>query len=501
MAERTYIAIDLKSFYASVECCERGLDPLNTNLVVADETRTDKTICLAVSPALKSFGVPGRPRLFEAKQKVGLINAERRFALPGRKFSGRSHFLSELVADPSLELDFIVAKPRMALYIDYSTRIYDIYLNYASSEDIIVYSVDEVFIDVTNYLHIYKLTARELAMRMIRDVLNKTGVTATVGIGSNLYLAKVAMDIVAKHMPPDENGVRIAELDEMSYRKELWEHRPLTDFWRVGPGYARKLEGHGLFTMGDIAKCSVNNEDTLYKMFGKNAELLIDHAWGWEPVTIADIKSYRPQTNSLGSGQVLKTPYETAKARIVICEMAEALSLDLVRKGLVTDRIGVAIGYDRENLAYREALNGYSGDIKEDRYGRAVPKGTHGSMKLGRPTSSSKRIIAAAAAIFDREAGEGLLIRRLNIVAENVVPEGKPKWEAKCEQMDLFTDYAARERAREREKTALEGERKMQKALIKIKGKYGKNAIVNGISLQEGATARERNVQIGGHRA
>ncbi len=499
--QRTYIAIDLKSFYASVECRERGLDPLDTNLVVADESRTDKTICLAVSPSLKSFGIPGRPRLFEVRQKLREINAMRRLNCK-KGFSGSSVSLAELTRDPSLEADIIIARPRMAHYIEYSTRICDIYLKYVSMEDLIVYSIDEVFIDATNYLGAYRLSARELTMRIIRDVLSQTGITATAGIGTNLYLAKVAMDIVAKHIPADENGVRIAELDEMSYREQLWEHRPLTDFWRVGPGYRRKLEARGLMTMGDIARCSIKNEDLLYKLFGKNAELLIDHAWGWEPTLISDIKAYRPAANSLGSGQVLKNPYEKDAAAIVIYEMADALSLDLVEKRLVTDRIGIGIGYDAVNISDPALNERFAGEVETDRYGRSVPKGSHASEKLGRFTSSSKLITEAASRLFERAAMDGLLIRRLNIVAENVVREDDmEKTAPKPEQLDLFTDYEKLDRERAEADEALKTEKKMQQALIGIKQKYGKNAILKGVSLKDGATGRERNDQIGGHKA
>lgn len=500
--QRIYIAIDLKSFYASVECRERGLDPLNTNLVVADESRTDKTICLAVSPSLKSLGVPGRPRLFEVKQKVAAINAQRRYDNRRKPFSGKSHFLSELAADPALELEFLIARPRMALYIDYSTRIYNIYLKYASAADIVVYSIDEVFIDVTNYLGVYKLSPRELTMKIILDVLESTGITATAGVGTNLFLAKVAMDIVAKHIPADENGVRIAELDEMSYRKTLWEHRPLRDFWRIGYGYASKLESRGLMTMGDIARCSIKNEDLLYKLFGKNAELLIDHAWGWEPTTVEAIKAFKPAANSLGSGQVLKTPYEKDKAAIVISEMADALSLDLVEKGLVTDRIGVSIAYDAENLSDPERKKRFSGETTADRYGRDVPKYSQGTANLGGFTSSSKKIVEAASEVFERAADPDLLIRRLAVTANRLLTEADAaKKENGPEQLDLFTDYEARDREREKQKAEQETEKKMQQALIGIKKKYGKNAILKGVSLKDGATGKERNDQIGGHKA
>lgn len=502
MKERTYIAIDLKSFYASVECRERGLDPLDTNLVVADESRTDKTICLAVTPSLKSYGISGRGRLFEVKQRVKEANEGRRHDAPGRKLEGSSHLFSELQANPKLAIDFIVAPPRMAYYMEYSTRIYEVYLKYVAPEDIVVYSIDEVFMDVTDYLNTYRLAPRDLAMKIILDVLETTGITATAGIGTNLFLCKVAMDIVAKHIPADENGVRIAELDEMSYRKTLWAHQPLTDFWRVGRGYAKKLEENGMFTMGDVARCSVTNEDLLYKLFGKNAELLIDHAWGWEPTTIEAIKAYRPSTNSLGSGQVLHQPYESGKAKLVLREMADLLVLDLVDKGLVTDQIVVTIGYDIENLTDPERKKKYHGTIVKDHYGRQIPKHAHGTANLDGHTSSTRKIMCAVSDLFDRIVDKNLLVRRLNIVANHVLPEADaPKKNDGFEQLDLFTDYAALEVKQEQERAELEREKKMQQAMLTIKKKFGKNAILKGMNLEEGATAKDRNAQIGGHKA
>ena len=502
MKERTYIAIDLKSFYASVECRERGLDPLDTNLVVADESRTDKTICLAVTPSLKSYGISGRGRLFEVKQRVKEANEGRRHDAPGRKLEGSSHFFSELQSNPELAIDFIIAPPRMAYYMEYSTRIYEVYLKYVAPEDIVVYSIDEVFMDVTDYLNTYRLAPRDLAMKIILDVLETTGITATAGIGTNLFLCKVAMDIVAKHIPADENGVRIAELDEMSYRKTLWAHQPLTDFWRVGRGYAKKLEENGMFTMGDVARCSHENEDLLYKLFGKNAELLIDHAWGWEPTTIEAIKAYRPSTNSLGSGQVLHQPYESDKAKVVLREMADLLVLDLVDKGLVTDQIVVTIGYDIENLTDPERKKKYHGTIVKDHYGRQIPKHAHGTANLDGHTSSTRKIMCAASDLFDRIVDKNLLVRRLNIVANHVIPEADaPKKNDGFEQLDLFTDYAALEEKQERERAELEREKKMQQAMLTIKKKFGKNAILKGMNLEEGATAKDRNAQIGGHKA
>lgn len=502
MKERTYIAIDLKSFYASVECRERGLDPMDTNLVVADESRTDKTICLAVTPSLKSYGISGRGRLFEVKQRVKEANAGRRHDAPGRRLEGSSHFFSELQANPELAIDFIIAPPRMAYYMEYSTRIYEVYMKYVAPEDIVVYSIDEVFMDVTDYLNTYKLSPHDLAMKIILDVLETTGITATAGIGTNLFLCKVAMDIVAKHIPADENGVRIAELDEMSYRKTLWAHQPLTDFWRVGRGIAKKLEENGMFTMGDVARCSVHDEDKLYKLFGKNAELLIDHAWGWEPTTIEAIKAYRPSTNSLGSGQVLHQPYEPEKAKLVLREMADLLVLDLVDKGLVTDQIVVTVGYDIENLTDPERSKKYHGAIVKDHYGRQIPKHAHGTANLDGHTSSTKKIMCAASELFDRIVDKNLLVRRLNIVANHVLPEADaPKKNAGFEQLDLFTDYAALEVKQEQERAELEREKKMQQAMLTIKKKFGKNAILKGMNLEEGATAKDRNAQIGGHKA
>lgn len=502
MKQRTYIAIDLKSFYASVECRDRGLDPLDTNLVVADESRTDKTICLAVTPSLKSYGISGRGRLFEVKQRVKEANAGRRHDAPGRTLEGSSHFFSELQTNPQLAIDFIIAPPQMARYMEISTQIYSVYMKYVAPEDIVVYSIDEVFMDVTDYLNTYKLTPHDLAMKMILDVLETTGITATAGIGTNLFLCKVAMDIVAKHIPADENGVRIAELDEMQFRRELWAHQPLTDFWRVGRGYAKKLEENGMFTMGDVARCSVKNEDLLYKLFGKNAELLIDHAWGWEPCTIEAIKAYKPSTNSLGSGQVLHCPYEAEKAKLVLREMADLLVLDLVDKGLVTDQLVVTVGYDIENLTDPERSKKYHGPVVKDHYGRQIPKQAHGSINLDGHTSSTKKIMCATTELFDRIVDKNLLVRRLNITANHVVSEGDaPDKNGGYEQLDLFTDFVALEEQRKREKAELEREKKMQQAMLTIKKKFGKNAILKGMNLEEGATAKDRNEQIGGHKA
>ena len=499
--ERTFIAIDLKSFYASVECRERGLDPLDTNLVVADESRTDKTICLAVTPSLKSYGIGGRCRLFEVRQRVREANAGRRHDAPGHKLEGRSHLFSELQANPSLAVDFLIAPPRMAHYMEYSTRIYKVYMKYVAPEDIIVYSIDEVFMDVTRYLKTYGLSPHDLAMKIILDVLATTGITATAGIGANLYLCKVAMDIVAKHIPADENGVRIAELDERSYREKLWAHTPLTDFWRVGRGYAKKLEENGMFTMGDVARRSLTDEEALFKLFGKNAELLIDHAWGCEPCTVEAVKAYKPGSNSLGSGQVLQEPYTADKARLVLREMADALSMDLFGKNLVTDQIVVTIGYDIENIKDAKRRANYKGEIVRDGYGRQIPKHSHGTINLARHTSSTKRIMDAASELYDRVVNRELLIRRLNITACRVIPESEAPREDAPEQMDMFTDYAELDAERERENAALEREKRKQAALLKIKNKYGKNAVLRGMNFEEGATMRDRNGQIGGHKA
>lgn len=497
--ERQYIAIDLKSFYASVECIERGLDPIKVHLVVADESKTEKTICLAVSPALKSYGVPGRPRLFEVIQKVAEVNASRKNRIRPRPFAGSSHVDTELLGDPNLALDFIVAPPRMALYMQYSRRIFGIYQNYVAPEDIHVYSIDEVFMDVTKYLSAYKLTARELAMKMIKDVYAQTGITATAGVGTNLYLAKVAMDIVAKHVSPDEDGVRIAELDEMSYRRQLWSHVPLTDFWRLGRGYERKLGENGLFTMGDVARCSLRNENLLYKLFGVNAELLIDHAWGWEPCTIADIKAYKPTASSVGSGQVLSCPYSFEKGELIAREMADLLSLELVDKQLVTNQIVLTVGYDVENLTNPARRKNYSGEIVTDRYGREIPKHAHGTINLKKYTSSTRLITEAVVELYERIVDKSLLVRRMYVVAAHVVTDGEIP-QSKPEQLDLFTDYTAIEMQDRAEEEERKRERNVQEAVLSIHKKFGKNAIVKGMSMEEGATTIERNGQIGGHK-
>ena len=503
--ERTYVAIDLKSFYASVECGERGVNPLTTNLVVADRSRTDKTICLAVSPSLKAIGIPGRARLFEVVERVNLYNAQRLAELRKRgteDFSGSSTDSTELRADPSLRLDYIAATPRMAYYMNYSAKIYNIYLRYISAEDIHVYSIDEVFMDVTEYLETYGLTARELAMKMIRDVLRETGITATAGIGTNLYLAKIAMDIVAKHIEADEDGVRIAELNERSYREKLWGHKPITDFWRVGKGYANRLRKIGILTMGDVARCSVQNEDILYRLFGVNAELLIDHAWGWEPCTIAQIKAYKPAENSIGEGQVLSCAYTAQKGRLIVREMMDKLVYKLVDKGLVTDHIVLSVGYDIDSLEVPEIRENYKGEITKDWYGRLAPKPAHGSVTLDKPTSSSKVILKAVSDLYDRIVDPVLLVRRVFVTAARVKPESEAREQGeRYEQLDLFTDYEALEKERAAAKEAEEREKRMQKAVLEIRKRFGSNAIVKGMNLEEGATAMERNRQIGGHKA
>ncbi len=493
--ERTYIAIDLKSFYASVECVERKLDPLDTNLVVADSSRTEKTICLAVSPGLKAYGIPGRCRLFEVVQSVREQNIKRKNSLSNRRLFGKSYIPSELSNDPSLEIDYIVARPRMSLYMKYSTDIYRIYLKYISPDDIHVYSCDEVFMDVTEYLNIYGMSAHELAMTMIRDVLKNTGITATAGIGTNLFLCKVAMDIVAKHMKPDADGVRIAELDEMKFRKTLWNYTPITDFWRIGPGTAKKLYQNGLFTMGDVAAYSEDYEENLYKLFGVNAELIIDHAWGWEPCTIKDIKEYRPDNNSLSSGQVLSRPYSYKETKLILREMADGLSYDLLRKGLVTDQIVLNIGYE----AIKD-FSAFEGEIGLDRYGRAVPKHAHGSCNLDEPTASSEVITDAVFKIYERVINPDLQSRRIVIAAGRVVGECTVQREETYEQLSLFDD-SEEEKIKKAKQLKMKKEKNLQLAALDIREKYGKNAILKGTSLFEGATAMDRNAQIGGHRA
>ena len=490
----TYIAIDLKSFYASAECRRLQLDPLDANLVVADSSRTEKTICLAVSPSLKALGIPGRPRLFEVVQAVQAINSKRKLNAPGHRFRDKSCYASELEKDPSLELDFVIAPPHMAHYMNVSAKIYDIYLDYVAPEDIHVYSIDEVFMDVTHYLGTYRMTAHELAMKMIKDVLSQTGITATAGIGTNLYLCKVAMDIEAKHIPADADGVRIAELDERTYREKLWTHEPLTDFWRVGHGYAAKLNAMGMFTMGDVARMSLKNERLLYEMFGVNAELLIDHAWGWEPCTMAQIKAYRPQSNSLSSGQILPEAYSWEKGLLIVKEMADNLALDLVEKSLVTNSVGLYISYDAR------CPDDFDGEFGFDWYGKKVPKSVNATQKFEDYTSSAVDIRQAAEDMYSRIVDKRLCVRRVNIAAGNVVHEG---YEQKCsgEQLDLFTDYDALEAQRKKDRARLAKEKRQMQAAVEIKKRFGKNAILRGMNLEEGAKTVERNNQIGGHKA
>lgn len=494
--QHIYIAIDLKSFYASVECKERDLNPMTTNLVVADSSRTEKTICLAVSPSLKSYGIPGRARLFEVVQKVKEVNIQRLKKAPNQSFTGSSYDDIALKKNSDLELSYIIAPPRMSHYMKYSAEIYSIYLKWFSAEDIYVYSIDEVFIDITHYLKMYKMKSKELVTKVIQDVLTKTGITATAGIGTNLYLCKIAMDIVAKHVEPDKDGVRVAWLDETRYRQLLWEHRPITDFWRVGKGYAKKLEKYRIYTMGDIAKASIENEDLLYKLFGVNAELLIDHAWGWEPVTISDIKSYKPKTNSICSGQVLHCPYNYDKTKLIVKEMTELLTLELVEKNLITNQIVLTIGYDIDNLIDPSIKDNYKGEITTDRYGRNIPKHAHGTTNLDHKTSSTKIITEAVIKLYENIINKQLLVRRINITANNVVNINSEEKQIPYEQIDLFTNYKEKENKKQAEKEELD----LQKAMIEIKKKYGKNAIIKGMNLQEGGTTTQRNSQIGGHK-
>lgn len=497
---KVYMCIDLKSFYASVECRERNLDPLDTNLVVADESRTDKTICLAVSPSLKSYGLGGRCRLFEAKQKVKEINYQRRKNNNYKNFTGKSFISSELNNNKNLELDFIAAVPRMKLYMKYSTSIYNIYLKYISQEDILVYSIDEVFCDITNYLSFYKLTAEELVMKIIEDVYNTTGITATAGIGTNMYLAKVAMDVTAKKMNPNEFGVRIASLDEMKYKKELWNHKPLTDFWRVGKGYAKKLEENGMYTMGDVARMSINNEAFLFKLFGVNAEFLIDHAWGYEPCTIKDAKKYKPSSSSISEGQVLHCPYSYEKTRLIVKEMIDNLSLNLVEKHLKTDQIVLTIGYDVESLTNPIIRSKYSGEVVTDAYGRKIPKHSHGTVNIDHKTSSSKTLTNEVIKLYDKIVNPILLVRRLNVTACNIVNEEYKESTPIIEQIDLFTNYEEVSKQKEKDLKDEIEEKKIQNVLLNIKKKYGKNSILKAMNYEEGATAKDRNQEVGGHK-
>ena len=495
--DKVYIAIDLKSFYASVECQERGLNPLTTNLVVADSSRTEKTVCLAVSPSLKQYGIPGRARLFEVIQKVNDINEQRKINAPGHKFTCSSYDDIALKKNKDLELSYIIAPPRMKYYMDYSTKIVNIYLKWFAIEDIYVYSIDEVFIDATHYLQTYKMTPRELVTKVIKNVYDETGITATAGIGTNLYLSKIAMDIVAKHTQADKNGVRIAGLDEISYRKYLWGHKPITDFWRVGKGIAKKLEHNGMFTMGDVARMSEKDEELLYKLFGINAELLIDHAWGYEPCTIESIKSYKPVMNSLSSGQVLHCPYNYEDTKLIVKEMTELLTLDLVKKDLITSKLVLTIGYDIDNLKKPEISQNYFGEITLDHYGRNVPKHAHGTINIDHKTSSTKIITNAVMELYEKIMNKNLLVRRINITAADVVNEEDYKKAKQYEQMDMFIDYNELEKKRYKEVS----ERALQKAVLNIKSKYGKNSILKGMNFIEGGTTIERNGQIGGHKS
>lgn len=498
--DKTYMCIDLKSFYASVECRERNLDPLDTNLVVADEERTDKTICLAVSPSLKSYGISGRARLFEAKQKVREVNYQRKKDNHYKPFIGKSYINSELIKDSSLELDFIKAVPRMKLYMKYSTDIYNIYLKYIAPEDILVYSIDEVFCDITNYLKFYKMTAEELVMKMIEDVYNTTGITATAGIGTNMFLAKVAMDITAKKMQPNEFGVRIATLDERKFKKQLWNHKPLTDFWRIGKGYAKKLEDNKMYTMGDVARMSINNEDLLFKLFGVNAEFLIDHAWGYEPCTIEQAKSYKPTSNSISSGQVLHCPYDYKKTKLIVKEMVDNLVLDLVEKKLKASQFVLTIGYDIDNLTNPKISKLYNGEITTDMYGRKIPKHAHGTINIDHKTSSTTIIMNEVLKLYDRITNPILLVRRINLVASNVVSEDKVENKPQRQQLDLFTNYQEQDELNKKQIEREKEDAKIQKTILELKRRYGKNAILKGMNLEEGATAIERNREVGGHK-
>lgn len=499
--DKVYVCIDLKSFYASVECRERNLNPLTTNLVVADSNRTEKTICLAVTPSLKVYGIPGRVRLFEVIQKVKEINDQRKKKIGGNEFVGKSCDATKLKQNPNLELDYIIAPPRMAYYMQYSTKIYQIYLKYVAQEDIFSYSIDEVFCDVTSYLKTYQMTARELVTKMLQDVYKQTGMTATAGIGTNLYLAKIAMDIGAKHVKPNEFGVRIAGLNEMTYRKMLWNHQPITDFWRVGKGYAKKLAEHRMYTMGDVARCSIKNEELLYRLFGINAELLIDHSWGWEPCTMDLVKSYKPEDKSISSGQVLHCPYDFEKTRLIVKEMTDLLVLELVEKNLVTSQMVLTIGYDVENLTNPSIRRLYQGEVTEDRYGRAIPKHAHGTINLENYTSSTRKIMEKVMELYDRIMNKNLLVRRINVTANHIINENDEKEDETIEQLNLFVDYKAIQRKKQAEKIKDQKEKSLQHTIININRKYGKNAILKGMNFESGGTTRERNQQIGGHKA
>lgn len=499
--EHIYAAIDLKSFYASVECIDRNLDPLTTNLVVADSSRTEKTICLAVTPSLKAYGIPGRARLFEVIQSVDRINSLRLDSAPGHTFSGSSCDCVQLAGDPSLKLDYITAVPRMSRYMQCSTDIYRIYLKYFSHEDIHVYSCDEVFIDITRYMNIYRMRPDELIRKVVLEIYDNIGVTATAGIGSNLYLSKIAMDVYAKHIPADEYGVRIAVLDEAAYRHNMWSHRPITDFWRVGGGTARKLYSHGMYTMGDVALCSHEDEELLYRLFGVNAELLIDHAWGYESCTISDIKAYRPKDTSLSSGQVLMRPYSNDEARIIVREMADVLSLDLVDKELTADKIVLTIGYDKDSLDDPDIRRAYRGEITKDWYGRMTPKSAHGTATLPVRTASTRLITEAAVSLYDKITDPLLTVRRITVSAEHTLSEDDEAALEVYEQLSLFDDDKSLASSACPDTDKLNKEKALQKATLELKKRFGKNAVIKGTDLQEGATMIERNNQIGGHKA
>lgn len=499
--EKVYAAIDLKSFYASVECHERGLDPLTTNLVVADRTRTDKTICLAVSPSLKSYGIGGRARLFEVMAKVREINYERQQKAPGHQFTGKSTNHAQLLKCPELELDFIAATPRMQFYLDYSNRIYQTYLQFVAPEDLYAYSIDEVFCDITSYLHMHQATPEEFVTKIIQAVYHATGITATAGIGSNLFLAKVAMDIVAKHTPANRAGVRIASLDEMTFRKQLWSHQPITDFWRVGRGYAKSLANHGIYTMGDVALCSTYHEDLLYQLFGVNAELLIDHSWGYECVSLKDIKNYQPETKSLSSGQVLSRPYNSAEAEIIVKEMAEQLAMELTQKNFLTDQLTLHINYDRSNISNSQALSKHHSEIKRDHYGRLVPKPAHGTTRLSAKSQSCSTIISAFAKLYQQIIQPGFTIRKITLCADNLSNPQANATTKHYTQIDLFTNPEQLLQQEYAENQAKKRESRLQDAVLRIRQKYGKNAILRGLNFEAGATMINRNHQIGGHQA
>ena len=502
MKKKTYFAIDLKSFFASVECVERGLNPLSTHLVVADKSRTEKTVCLAVTPSLKAYGIAGRARLFEVVQSVREINRNRLAQCPEHQFVGKSYMTADLEAHPDWELDYIVAPPRMAYYIDYSKRVYNVYLRYVQSKDVHSYSIDEVFIDATDYLELYNMSAHAFALMLVKEVLRETGVTATAGIGTNLYLAKVAMDIKAKHIDADMDGVRIAELDEMSYRKCLWNYKPITKFWRIGHGIAKRLEACHVYTMGDLARLSVRNEKVLFKYFGINAELLIDHAWGVEPCTIADIKDYRPEQKSISRGQVLHEPYDYEKTVAVVREMAEQMSLELFDKQMVAGQLTIDVGYDRESLRLPNFAQVFRDNLVSDHYGRQVPKPAHATTQIdGNSIFSTELVVNTFINLLDKCANKALLFRRMNLTAGNLKSYVDLHKEQRVVQLDLFTDYSVLENEKRQAEEKRKKVTKVQETVLHIKRDLGKNAILKGSNFAEGATMKERNMQIGGHKA